>query len=35
VSSPPLELWPEVIARTEMPEDVRKELILLIGNGPQ
>jgi predicted nucleotidyltransferase len=27
ISAPPLELWPEIIARAEMPEDVRRDLI--------
>ncbi len=27
VTEPPLELWPEIIARTELPDDVREELI--------
>ena len=27
VAAPPLELWPDIRARTEMPEDVKKELI--------
>lgn len=26
IAKPPLELWPEIIARTEMPDDVREEL---------
>ena len=27
VTSPPLDLWPEVIARTELPDDVRTILV--------
>jgi hypothetical protein len=27
IAKPPLELWPEIIARTEMPDDVREELV--------
>jgi hypothetical protein len=31
VAKPPLELWPEITARTEIPEDVRKELVEALG----
>jgi hypothetical protein len=31
VVNPPLELWPEITARTEIPEDVRKELVEALG----
>lgn len=27
IAKPPLELWPEIIARTEIPDDVREELV--------
>ena len=27
VAEPPLELWPEIIARTELPDDVREDLV--------
>jgi hypothetical protein len=27
IAGPPLELWPEINARTEMPDDVHEELL--------
>jgi hypothetical protein len=27
IANPPLELWPEIVERTEIPDDVRDELV--------
>jgi hypothetical protein len=31
LAEPPLELWPETIARTELPSDVREELVAALN----
>ncbi len=33
-AGPPLELWPEIITRAEIPDDVREELITQVNAGP-
>jgi hypothetical protein len=35
IESPPLELWPEVVRRVNLPEDVEEPLVRPIGTHPR